>query len=167
MPFEDPPLNIETPGPQDRNKESLPVIGRISAFTRSHILFAVFLAITAGCATRSFNTFESKVLKSDNVYLVEVTGEFCPMCRVSEDEVKAFEEIEGHRGRGKGIKVYRIKTEEYDFGLAMWLIDHGFDNNVPFYIIVKDGEVVAKRTGAFFTLEEVEKFIGEAGVNTK
>lgn len=95
MPFEDPPLNnIETLEPQDRNKESLPVIGRISAFMRSRILLAVFLAITAGCATRGFSTFESKVLKSDSVYIVEVTGEFCPMCRVSEDEVKAFEEVE-------------------------------------------------------------------------
>lgn len=127
---------------------------------RDYVLLTVFLAVVAGCAPSGrFSGFESRVLKSDNNYLVEVTSDFCPMCRVSEDEVDAFEEMEGHKT--KGMRVFRVRVEKCDREFRQWLRDHGFYDDVPFYIIVENGKVVGERTGAFFTVKEVEKFVKE------
>ncbi len=141
-------------------------ISRISEFVRGRAALVVLLAIVAGCAPGRFSGFESRVLKSDKTYLVEVTSDFCPMCRVSEDEVAAFEGMEEHKGKG-GVRVFRVRLEKCDRELRQWLGDHGFYNDVPFYVIVENGKVVGDRTGAFFTLKEVEKFMKGAGKSAK
>ena len=109
---------------------------------------AVFLLALSGCAESipdvdgietelTADNFAAEVLQEDELVLVDFWAPWCGPCRQMEPAV-AYLSVQ-YEGR---VKVGKLNTEDHQ-QLAQ---DYGI-SGIPAFLIFRDGEVIASRTG--------------------
>jgi len=106
--------------------------------------------------------FESEILNSFGLYLLEITSDSCGACKSTKPHINAF----ATRNKDESIKVVNINNpHEKDYPIMnkwIWKFLDGKDFEIPAYFVMKDGDIIAFRTGAFSSTKEIEDFVDSA-----